>query len=98
MLRDSSNDIGTAVRSLMPDADTRDRAAYLLAVRLADEIDKSSDRMTLQFLAPTLLSALGALQATPKSRSVAKSSTEERADATQNPLSQLRAVHTQGLH
>jgi hypothetical protein len=93
MLRDTSNDIGSAVRELLPAADTRDRAAYLLALRLADAIDRSNDRMTLQFLAPTLLSTLAQLQATPKSRLVAKTNEQVSADEQPTQLSKLRATH-----
>jgi hypothetical protein len=93
MLRDSANDIGAAVRELLPASDSRDRAAYLLAVRLADTIDQSNDRMTLQFLAPTLLSTLAQLQATPKSRLVAKTNEQVSADEQPTQLSKLRATH-----
>lgn len=95
-LRDASNDIGAAVRGLLPEADTRDRAAYLLAVRLADAIDNSNDRMTLQFLAPTLLSTLAQLQATPKSRVNPKTEAAVNPDAPVSQLAKLRQAH--GMH
>lgn len=93
MLRDASSDIGAAVRGLLPESDTRDRAAYLLAVRLADAIDNSNDRMTLQFLAPTLLSTLAQLQATPKSRVAAKTNAQVSENEPVSQLAKLRAAH-----
>ena len=91
-LRAVDSTLSGAIRALLPEADQRDRAAYLLALRLAEVIDESPDAETLKTMAPTLLSALNAIQATPKSR-VAPKAEAVTASEPVSQLAKLRAAH-----
>lgn len=95
-MRDVNSGIDGAVRALVAQAEPRDRAAHLLALRLALAIEESDDPTVLRDLAPRLLSALDAIHATPKSR-VAPKQTQETTNGPASALSQLRAAHAQGL-
>lgn len=87
--------IDGAIRALVAEAEPRDRAAYLLALRLAIAIEQTDDPTVLRDLAPRLLSALDAIHATPKSRVAPKATQEVKSDV-ESPLARLRATHNGG--
>lgn len=91
-LRDVNSGMDGAIRALVAQAEPRDRAVHLLALRLATAIELTDDPTVLRDLAPRLLSALDAIHATPKSR-VAPKPTEVRGEPAPSALAQLRATH-----
>lgn len=91
-MRDVNSGIDGAVRALVGQAEPRDRAAHLLALRLANAIEETDDPTVLRDLAPRLLSALDAIHATPKSR-MAPKTTEAVAQSEPDALARLRSSH-----
>lgn len=91
-MRDVNAGMDGAIRALVQDAEPRDRAAHLLALRLATAIELTDDPTVLRDLAPRLLSALDAIHATPKSRAAPKT-TEAVAHNEPDALARLRSSH-----
>lgn len=95
-MRDINAGLDGAVRSLLGGAEPRDRAAHILALKLAQAIEENDDPAVLEKLAPRLLSALDAIHATPKSRVAPKQTQESTSEQPQSALARLRATHTTG--
>lgn len=92
-MRDINAGLDGAVRALLSGAEVRDRAAHILALKLAQAIEESDDPMVLRDLAPKLLQVLDAIHATPKSRTAPKTTQETTREQPQSQLARLRAAH-----
>lgn len=96
---DPSQPAGPLVASLaVGNPDPRDAAAYLLAYRLAQRLDRAhseDDIKTFGELAPKLLAALDALGATPKSRAALKTGVKQ--DEPVSALAKLRSARLQAV-
>lgn len=93
-MRDVNSSLDGAIRGLLTDCEPRDRAAHLLALRLATAIESDPDQ--LRDLAPKLLQVLDAIHATPKSRVAPKQTQETVSEQPQSALARLRATHVNG--
>lgn len=88
-LRDVNSTVAGAIRAQLDAAPAEDRAAWLLALRLADVYEATGDSRD----AALLLTALDALLATPKARRAAAPKPGTEAPNVGSALAKLRAAH-----
>jgi hypothetical protein len=88
-LHNVNSSIAGAVRELLDECEPRYRAAHLLALRLAENYERTGRSQD----AAALISLLDSLLATPKSQRVAAPKASEAPSAGSSVLAQLRAAH-----
>lgn len=89
-LHNVNTSISGAVRELLDECEPQFRAAHLLALRLAENYERSGRSQD----AAALASLLDALLATPKAQRASASKSTEAPSAGVSALAQLRAAHS----
>jgi hypothetical protein len=89
-LHEVRSTISGAVRELLDECEPQYRAAHLLALRLAENYERTGRSQD----AAALISLLDALLATPKAARAGAAKSTEAPSAGPSALAQLRAAHS----